>query len=174
MGGMTVMSLAAYRPEVLAQRARAIVLVSTAAADMGAGPPGAERFAAGLITLPAVSMALRAAGGHRFVRGAFGVDPVRAHLDLTRRLLADSAPLVRAGFLSAISTMNLLEGIATIGIPTTVMVGSRDRITAPVRSEQLARAIPGARLVIVPDRGHMLPLEDPDAVAEEIGRSTTG
>jgi pimeloyl-ACP methyl ester carboxylesterase len=68
----------------------------------------------------------------------------------------------------------LLEGIATIGIPTTVMIGSRDRLTAPARADQMVASIPGARLVTLPGRGHMLPLEDPDAVTAEIERSFQG
>jgi len=35
-------------------------------------------------------------------------------------------------------------------------------------------AIPGARLVTLRDRGHMLPLEDPDAVTDEIARAVKG
>jgi pimeloyl-ACP methyl ester carboxylesterase len=171
MGGMTIMSLATYRPAVLSVRARALVLVATAAADMSSGPMGADRFAAGLIASPVVDFALRSSAGQRFVRGVFGLNPVDAHIDLTRTLFAATAPRVRAGFLTAMSTMNLLEGIATIAIPTTVMIGSRDRLTAPARSEQLVAAIPGARLVTLPGRGHMLPLEDPDAVSAEIERS---
>jgi pimeloyl-ACP methyl ester carboxylesterase len=38
----------------------------------------------------------------------------------------------------------------------------------------LVDTIPGARLVTVPDRGHMVPLEDPDAVADEIVRAVKG
>jgi len=34
--------------------------------------------------------------------------------------------------------------------------------------------IPGARLVTLKDRGHMLPLEDPDAVTDEIVRAAEG
>jgi pimeloyl-ACP methyl ester carboxylesterase len=171
MGGMTIMSLATHRPEVQAERVHALVLVATAAADMGAGAPLAERAAAGLISSPAVSLALRSAAGHRFVRGVFGDDPVRSHVDLTGALFADTVPHVRAGFMLAMSTMNLLEGIGTIGVPTTVMVGSRDRLTAPARAAQLVAAIPGAHLVTLPGRGHMLPLEDPDAVVAEIERA---
>jgi pimeloyl-ACP methyl ester carboxylesterase len=95
---------------------------------------------------------------------------VRAHMDLTRRLFAETAPQVRAGFLSAMTTMNLLEGIATIGIPTTVVIGSLDRLTHPTRSDQMVAAVSGARLVTLPGRGHMLPLEDPEAITEEIAR----
>jgi pimeloyl-ACP methyl ester carboxylesterase len=88
MGGMAIMALATHHPEVLAQRARAIVLLATAAADMGTGAFGLERFAAGFVGFPAVSLALRSPAGHRFVRGVFGVDPTREHLELTRALFA--------------------------------------------------------------------------------------
>ncbi len=171
MGGMTIMSLATYHPDILAERARAIVLVATAAADMGTGPAAAEWFSAALISSTAVSLVLHSAAGHRFVRGVFGSDPVRSHIDLTRTLFADTTPQVRSGFMVAMSAMNLLEGIATIEIPTTVMVGSRDRLTAPARAEQMVAAIPGARLVTLAGRGHMLPLEDADAVTLEIERA---
>ena len=174
MGGMTIMSLATYRPKVLAERARGLVLIATAAADLRSGAIGMERFASGLIASPAVSLALRSGSGNRFVRGAFGTNPVRGHMDLTRTLFAETVPHVRSGLLTSMISVNLLEGIATIGIPTTVMVGTKDRFTALVRSEQIVAAIAGARLVTLPGRGHMLPLEDPDAVTaaiEAVGRT---
>jgi non-heme chloroperoxidase len=174
MGGMSIMALATYHSDVLAISARALVLVATAAADMGSGPLLAERFAAGLLASPVVSIALRSNAGHRFVRGVFGVDPVRAHMDLTRTLFAGTSPRVRSDLLTAMSHMNLLDGIATIGVPTTVLVGSRDHLTAPARAEQMVSAIPGSRLILLPGRGHMLPLEDPDAVTEEIARAAKG
>jgi hypothetical protein len=90
-----------------------------------------------------VSLALRSPAGNRFVRGVFGTDPVRAHLDLTRTLFADTTPQVRAGFLSSMTAMNLLEGIAAIGIPTTVIVGSRDRLTSPARVRSDGARHPG-------------------------------
>jgi pimeloyl-ACP methyl ester carboxylesterase len=72
------------------------------------------------------------------------------------------------------SVMDLLDGIATIAVPTTVLIGSRDRLTPPARAQRLIDTIPGARLVTLPDRGHMLPLEDPDAVTDEIVRAVKG
>jgi pimeloyl-ACP methyl ester carboxylesterase len=118
-------------------------------------------------------MALRSPGGQRFVRGVFGHEPVRAHMDLAGSLFAQTHPEVRAGYFSAMNSMNLLEDLATIAVPTTVMIGARDRLTAPSRSHQMVAAIPGARLVTLAGRGHMLPLEDPDAVTEEIVRAFT-
>jgi pimeloyl-ACP methyl ester carboxylesterase len=174
MGGMTIMSLATHRPDVLLARARAIVLVATAAADMGLGLSQATSAAARLIGSGVTSRALRSPNGRRFVRGVFGDSPVGSHMDLTRNLFADCDPATRAGFLTAMASMNLLEGIATITLPTTVVVGSRDRLTAPVRANQMISAIPGARLVTLQGRGHMLPLEDPDDVTDEIIRAAKG
>jgi pimeloyl-ACP methyl ester carboxylesterase len=174
MGGMTIMALASYRPEVLTQRCRAIVLVATAAADLSLGGPQVDRLAARLIGSPYVAKTLQSAHGHRFVRGAFGAEPVGSHVDLTRTLFADTDPRVRAGFLASMSVMDLMEGIATIAVPTTVVIGSRDRLTPPARAQRLIDTIPGARLVTLPDRGHMLPLEDPDAVTDEIVRAVKG
>ncbi|HEV3369470.1 MAG TPA: alpha/beta fold hydrolase [Acidimicrobiales bacterium] len=174
MGGMTVMALATFQPELLKQRGRAIVLVATAAADTSWRLPQSDRIAARFMGSPSLSRIMRTASGLRFVRSAFGVDPAWAHLDLTRTLFADCDPGVRAGYVKSMSAMNLLEGIATIAVPTTVLVGSRDRLTPPARSRTLVDTIPGARLVTVPDRGHMLPLEDPDAVADEIVRAVKG
>jgi 3-oxoadipate enol-lactonase/4-carboxymuconolactone decarboxylase len=54
------------------------------------------------------------------------------------------------------------------------MVGSRDRLTPPARARQMVAAIPGSRLVTLEGRGHMLPLEDPDAVTDEIIRAVKG
>ena len=38
----------------------------------------------------------------------------------------------------------------------------------------MVATIPGARLVTLKDRGHMLPLEDPDTVTDEIIRAVKG
>ena len=175
MGGMTIMSLATYRPEVLRDRAKATVLVATAAHDpRGQSVPQAARLAAAFISSSVVTRSMRTTNGHRFVRGAFGVDPVHSHMVLTRDLFAACDPAVRGGWLAAMTEMNLLEGIASIDVPTTVIVGSRDTLTVPARAEAIASTIPGARLVTLEDRGHMLPLEDPEAVTDEIVRAVKG
>jgi len=175
MGGMTIMSLAAHRPEVMKARARAAVLVATSAHDpRGQSFPQAARLASSFIASPVVTRSMRSANGHRFVRGAFGADPLHSHLVLTRDLFAGCDPSVRGGWLAAMTEMNLLEGIAGMEVPTTVMVGSRDTLTVPARAAVIASTVPGARLITLEKRGHMLPLEDPDAVTDEIVRAVKG
>jgi len=174
MGGMTIMALATYRPEVLHERARAIVLVATAAAESGGKSARADRLGVLVMGSSLTSRVLRSPQGYAIVRSAFGDDAVRAQVELTRTLFADCDPSVRAGFLASMNAMNLLEGIATIDLPTTVVVGSKDALTPPARSDAMAEAIRGAHLVTLAGRGHMLPLEDPDAVSDEILRAVKG
>lgn len=45
------------------------------------------------------------------------------------------------------------------GIPTRVLVGDADLLTPPHHGRRIAAAIRGARLLVVPGAGHMLPLE---------------
>jgi pimeloyl-ACP methyl ester carboxylesterase len=55
-------------------------------------------------------------------------------------------------------------GLTAISVPTLVLVGDSDVLTPPERAKELAAAIPGARLVIVPKSGHASTLEQPEAV----------
>ena len=65
--------------------------------------------------------------------------------------------------------MKLLEGWDTrprlhqVRAPTLVLVGRDDYITPPNKSEDIQRHIPGAKLVIFEQSGHMPHLEEPEA-----------
>ena len=54
--------------------------------------------------------------------------------------------------------------LASIRCPTLVLVGDGDELTPPALSEEIAAGIAGARLVVVPDVGHLSTLERPEAV----------
>lgn len=55
--------------------------------------------------------------------------------------------------------------LAAIRVPTLVLTGAGDRIVNPERSREMAAAIPGARLVELPDCGHIPQQEAGDATA---------
>jgi pimeloyl-ACP methyl ester carboxylesterase len=55
-------------------------------------------------------------------------------------------------------------GLAAIACPTLVVVGDDDQLTPPPLAHEMASGIPGARLVIVPESGHLSTLEQPQAV----------
>jgi pimeloyl-ACP methyl ester carboxylesterase len=60
--------------------------------------------------------------------------------------------------------------LAQIAVPTLVLCGEDDTRTPPERSRAMAAAIPGAELVLVPECGHVAPLEQPDDVNQALAR----
>lgn len=54
--------------------------------------------------------------------------------------------------------------LVSISCPTLVLVGEEDQLTPPDRAEEMAEAIPDARLVAVADCGHLSTLDQPEAV----------
>lgn len=53
--------------------------------------------------------------------------------------------------------------LPTIKCPTLIACGREDAWSPPEHHEAMANAIPGARLAIIEDSGHFLPLEQPEA-----------
>ena len=49
-----------------------------------------------------------------------------------------------------------------MSVPTLIISGDRDRLVPVENSRQLARMIPGARLVELPGAGHAFPFERAD------------
>jgi pimeloyl-ACP methyl ester carboxylesterase len=59
--------------------------------------------------------------------------------------------------------------LPSIRCPTMVLVGEGDALTPPQLAEEIAAAIPGARLVVVPACGHLSTMERPDEVNRALG-----
>jgi 3-oxoadipate enol-lactonase len=66
---------------------------------------------------------------------------------------------------AGIDTTARLPGIA---VPTLVIAGALDLGTPPEMARTLARSIPGARLVVLPDASHLSVLEQPRAFREAL------
>jgi pimeloyl-ACP methyl ester carboxylesterase len=49
-----------------------------------------------------------------------------------------------------------------------VLVGDGDQLTPPALSQDMAAAISGARLVVIPGCGHLSTLERPEAVNQAL------
>ncbi len=58
--------------------------------------------------------------------------------------------------------------LAQVHCPTLVLTGREDEWSPPEQHEAIAAAIPGSRLVIVPEAGHFAPLEQPIAVTQAL------
>ena len=64
--------------------------------------------------------------------------------------------------------------LASIRCPTLVVVGREDVLTPPDLSREIAAGIPGARLEIVADCGHLSTMERPEAVNRLLRTWLTG
>lgn len=64
--------------------------------------------------------------------------------------------------------------LAGIEVPAAVVVGEEDAITPPVAARAMAEELPDARLRLVPDAGHMTPMERPDEVRQALADLWTG
>ena len=79
------------------------------------------------------------------------------------RKLRDTASAAYAGMLTAmVDASDRLDGLRTLSVPTLVLVGEQD---APLlgQSRNMAEAIPGAELAVIPDAGHSPQFENTDA-----------
>jgi len=164
MGGMTIQAFAAAHPEVLGERVKGVVLVSTT--SHGLADPRTRRASA-VLGGTQIDRVLRSPGGHALMRGVVGRSVRKGHLVLARDLFIATPPATRVGFFNAMQEMDLREGLPSITVPVTVLVGTRDRLTPLPMGRALADAL-GVDLVTFPDAGHMLPLEHPDEVADII------
>ena len=89
-------------------------------------------------------------------------------LELASQRMTETRPSVLHGDFLACDAFDEMERIAQIQQPALVVCGVDDRMT-PVRYAQfLADSIPNAALQTVPDAGHMVMLEQPQAVAEAL------
>jgi len=59
-------------------------------------------------------------------------------------------------------------GLSAIKCPTLVLVGDGDELTPPSLSEEIAAGIPGSRLVVISDCGHLSTLERPEPVTDAL------
>jgi 3-oxoadipate enol-lactonase len=67
---------------------------------------------------------------------------------------------------AAVATHDAFDRLADIGAPTLVVHGEQDVFIPPANALVLAEAIPGARLQLWPDAGHMYPIDEPEADRE--------
>jgi pimeloyl-ACP methyl ester carboxylesterase len=77
--------------------------------------------------------------------------------------MAESIPVEAVvAALQALKTRpDATPGLCKIAVPTLVLCGAADAITPPSLSQAMAQAIPGARLELIPEAGHLANLEAP-------------
>lgn len=185
MGGMTVMALADQHPELFdgnTARVRSVVLINTSSGELKTitlGLPNALVRLRGPV-LPVVlrraakSAALvergRALGKDlawlmtkRLSFASPDVDP--AVVAYSTNLIAATPVTVVADFYPALMAHDGRLGLRNLRHCPVLVIGSdHDALTPLSHSEQIARELPEASLVVAADSGHLLMLEHPDVV----------
>ena len=156
MGSAIALTLGLMSPEALA----GLILVGSGASlrvnplllDLS-GSPATYRQAVDLI-----------------VEWSFGSQTPPRLLELASRRMGDVPARVLHADLEACSRFDVRSQIGNITLPALVICGSEDRMTPPKLSQALAEALPRSRLHMVEGAGHMVMLEQPEAVAAAIGQ----
>lgn len=161
-GGMTAMAFALRHPD----RARALVLADTACR--------AERLR-NVAEYTALGLYFRRFGAPPWLTARiaplfFCDRTLRDRPELVDELGAYVRGLDRASVWNALQCIvrrpDRTRALAAVRVPSLVVCGAHDRAQPVAQSEAIARAIPGARLVVLPDAGHLSALEQPAPFAD--------
>jgi pimeloyl-ACP methyl ester carboxylesterase len=94
---------------------------------------------------------------------------------IVRQMIAETGPEAFVRQLQAImSRPDSRPLLASIRCPTLVLVGDADVATPPELNKEIADGIPGAKLVVIPDSGHLATIEQPEAVNAALVEWLTG
>lgn len=181
MGGMAVLALAGRRPELFGSRIAGVALLSTRAAPLpGTGSPTTPRgrLRTGLTTTGAWLLwvvapvidalhPMRSRPGRWVLRRRLfaGHPPegdVRAMSDMWDR----TPTSVLTSYLTTLATYDERPAMEALrNVPVLVLAGTEDTTIPPSSAQRLARGIgDSARLVLVPDAGHMVNVTHADTV----------
>jgi proline iminopeptidase len=93
---------------------------------------------------------------------------VRRMIDTWRREAVTDLAAVKAWEDGLFQTIDIRPLLDDVRCPTLLLVGALDLICGPAHSETLARAIPDAEVVTIPDSGHFIPAEAPEAFRDAV------
>ena len=152
LGGMTAQALAIHHPE----RVASLVLMATAP-----HLPPADGWDARAATVETQGLgAIADAVMSRWFTPAMARSDPATLAHLRRRFLACD-PAGYAACCRAIRDMDLRAVLGRIAASTLVVAGADDPVTTVAMAEDLARAIPGAGLEVVPEAAHLFVAERP-------------
>ncbi|SNR98966.1 Pimeloyl-ACP methyl ester carboxylesterase [Geodermatophilus pulveris] len=187
MGGMTVMALAAQRPELFGARIVGAALLSTSSgnlADIDLGLPQVlTRLRGAVVPIAAFAMRRRPGLAERTRRLAADlVSQVTWSLSFASRdvdpalgryvdsMIAGTPVDVIAEFYPALAGLDESASLEPLGrVPVLVLTGDADTLIPPGHSEAIVELLggaerPGVEHVVVPGAGHMVLLEKHDEV----------
>lgn len=138
-------------------RVRSLILVSTSS-EVGQKSIAAWRRLADLIERNGFDA--RSADASRAFSPAYAARHPQVVAEVGRRN-ASNDPHGYAAAARAVSDYNWTGELSRISTPTLILQGLDDQLTPPGGSVKMSRELPHARLLMIPDAGHNLPLEQP-------------
>jgi 3-oxoadipate enol-lactonase len=162
MGGMIAQEFALQFPH----RARSLILGCTAA-----GGPTAVRAE------PEVTQLLMSRGQMTPTEAAEAAVPfiydsgtprARIDEDLAARKDWLARPEAYINQLMGILAWEAYSRLDRINVPTLVIHGEADRLVPPANGKLIAARIPGAKLVLIPNAGHIFSTDQPDAAYQPV------
>jgi pimeloyl-ACP methyl ester carboxylesterase len=160
LGGMVAQALALRHPE----RVRSLVLGATSPGGPRAARPSAE---VGALLRRRLRMAPEEAA-RESVPINYGPRCRAEHLerieeDIAQRLAHPFSEQAYRAQLFAAAWHNCLGALPRIAVPTLVVHGALDRLIPVANAHLIAERIPGARLQVLDEVGHLYPTEEPEA-----------
>jgi pimeloyl-ACP methyl ester carboxylesterase len=185
MGGMTIVAWAGRHPDEVQRRAASVALVSTGMGDLMSEAlvvrtperfkPVSTKVAQRVFSLPTPLPKSPSPLAYRGIRyTALSRVATPAQVEFSERLVIDCNPRVRADCAATLSRLDLYRSVASVTVPTIVMVGETDRLTPPWHANKLNETLPDpTELIAVPRYGHMLPLEAHEDVSGAVRHLAT-
>lgn len=178
IGGMTLMALAEQRPELF-DRVVGAAFVSTSSGQLDTVTLGLPETGAFVKAQIPRMLALRSRTltkkarrrapviERQLVRRFLMGKPMRlVDAALTVEGIINSPAATMVGFYQDCMVHERASALKVFhGIPTHVLVGTRDVLTPPSHARRIAENVEDSVLTVVPDAGHMLPLERDELVS---------
>jgi pimeloyl-ACP methyl ester carboxylesterase len=170
MGGYVALSFAARYLD----RLRGLMLFDTRSiADSPEAAAGRERSAQEIDATGSVDNLVAAMLPKLFAESTRKQKPTL--VSVTKRLMQSSDPASVAASLRAMAgRADRTEDLKRITVPCLVCVGAKDAISTPAEMREIAAWLPDSRFALIPDAGHLSPIENPDAVTDAIATFLSG
>jgi pimeloyl-ACP methyl ester carboxylesterase len=188
LGGMVVMAFADEHAKLFGDRIVGVALLTTSPgrlAEMTLGLPAAlmqrlwpvapvvvDRVATNPLAVRRGMKADRGIGLMITRRLSFGRADVPTSLVKFAGRLLSSTPLdVFAEFFAEFDRHDKEHALPVLqSVPTLIIAAERDMLTPAEHSRAMAAVLPEAELLVIPECGHLVQLEDPDAVNAALRR----
>ena len=162
MGGYIALAFARRHPQLL----RGLVLVATRSGRDTDEAAAARRATAEKVRAAGIEVVVDAMVPKMLAPANRDSESLAAIRGL---MMSASRDGVTGALLGMANRPDSTPGLGEISAPTLVVTGADDEVMAPAEATSLAAAIPGARLRVIPDAGHMVAWEQPAAFSHELG-----